>query len=173
MTWRPPRERCQDAQQAKGRGDDSARQVGHACKTLSAQRTPSVRILGIRQRQGRSADHSGQCRGRRSHTPTWYIAGSITRLSVRCTERRASSIFTREGIDHQCSERRASSICTREGIDHQCSDQESPKTRKYKLILKDPPHLLQHEPFHLAHILQHLLLVLLPPNLTLHPDLLE
>ena len=49
--------------------------------------------------------------------------------------------------------------------------QEGPETRPDELILKDPPHLLQHKLLHLAHILKHLLPTLLPPNLALDPNL--
>lgn len=51
--------------------------------------------------------------------------------------------------------------------------QKRPKTRPDNFLLKDPPHLLQHKLLHLAHILQHLLPILLPPNLALHPYLLQ
>src|SRR3569833_2551756 len=53
------------------------------------------------------------------------------------------------------------------------SDQEGPETRVYKLFLKDTPHLLQHEPLTLAHVLQALLPALALADLALAPNLLQ
>ena len=52
------------------------------------------------------------------------------------------------------------------------SYQERPKTRIDKLILKDPPHLLQDKFLNLSYILEHLLPTLLLSNLALYFDLL-
>ena len=52
------------------------------------------------------------------------------------------------------------------------SYQERPKARIDDLILKDPPHLLQHELLHLPNIFQNLLSILPFPNLALNLDLM-
>lgn len=53
------------------------------------------------------------------------------------------------------------------------SEKERPEAGKDELFLKDPAHLLEHEPLDFAHVLQDLLPVLLAADLAVDPDLLQ
>ena len=53
------------------------------------------------------------------------------------------------------------------------SNKKRPKTRKNKLLFKNPPHLSENKPLDFAHILQNLLSILLATDLTLDANPLQ